>query len=89
MKRTLYIIVIVIGLGGALVMGYLAMTSGDSPGSDSIIEAGANPQVYNILPKGKSLDFGTLENFNKDNRLYPYPQVNTTEVGKNLGNLID
>lgn len=87
MKRTLYIIVIVIALGGAAVMGYLAFTAGDSS-EVTVNESGETSSVYNILPKGKSLDFGTLQNFNRDNRLFPYPEVNNTEVGKNLGNLI-
>jgi hypothetical protein len=89
MKRTLYIIVIVVGLGGALVMGYLAMTS--SPDSGEIVVEGTTTtsEAYNILPYGDDLNFETLENFNKDHRLYPYPEVNPAEVGKPLGVIIE
>ncbi len=88
MKRTLYIIVIVIALGGAAVMGYMALTSG--PTITSTDETSTSDQaVYNILPQGKTLDFDTIKNFNKDERLFPYPQVNSAEIGTTLGNLIE
>lgn len=88
MKRTLYIIIIVIALGGAAVMGYMALTSG--PATTSTDETSTSGQaVYNILPQGKSLDFDTIKNFNKDDRLFPYPQVNNAEIGTTLGNLIE
>ena len=89
MKRTLYIIMIVIGLGGAVVMGYMAMTSSSDSGEVAVEGTASAPQAYNILPYGDDLNFDTLENFNKDHRLYPYPKVNPAEVGKPLGVIIE
>lgn len=89
MKRTIYIIVIVIALGGAAVMAYMALTSGGTSSGGVAGDVSGSTPVYNILPEGKSLEFGTVRNFNKDNRLFPYPTVNPAEIGKDLTNIIE
>jgi hypothetical protein len=88
MKRTIYIAVIVIALGGAAVMAYMAFFSGGSGGGgEVVIETEA--QVYNILPEGKELDFTEVSKFNQEGRLFPYPQVTPSEIGQVLGNIIE
>lgn len=89
MKKTIYIIIIVIALGGALVMGYMAMTASPATEEGGMVTNTGGPAVYNILPEGKSLEFGSIKNFNKDNRLFPYPTVNTSEIGKDLSSIIE
>lgn len=67
-------------------MLYLAMFS--SPGNSSSETPVQSAAPYNVLPKGNNLDFTTLKNYNKDNRRFNYPQVNSSEIGKNLLNLM-
>lgn len=88
MKKTIYIVIIVIALGGAAIMAYMAFFSGSSNGGGEVmIEKEA--QVYNILPEGKNLDFSSVTEFNQQGRLYPYPQVTPSEIGQVLGNIIE
>lgn len=88
MKKSIYIAIIVIALGGAALMGYMAFSGGGSSGGEGIvIESSA--QVYNILPNGKDLDFDTLKSYNDQNLFFPYPQVTPSEVGQVLGNIIE
>lgn len=99
MKKTIYIIVIVLGLGGAIVMLYLTWQNrlgapGPAPSSSTIqVNSGAGASggssSNSILPHGRNLDFTTLKNFNRDNRFFNYPQVNPSEIGKNLPNLME
>lgn len=87
MKKTIYIIILVIGLGGALVIGYIAFFGNQSTTVSTPADTGA--QSYNILPEGKTLDFSTVKNFNKDGRIFNFPQVNSVEIGQPLTNLIE
>ncbi len=87
MKKSLYIAIIVIALGGAAVMGYMAFFGGDTTTTEIQIENSA--QVYNILPKGKDLDFSSVEKFNNQKSFFPYPQVTPGEIGQVLGNIIE
>lgn len=87
MKRLIYIAIIVIGLGGAAVMAYLAFMGGGS--SEEVVVVEGEAAGYNILPEGKTLDFNTLQDFNKDGRVFPYPVVSPAEVGQVLGNIIE
>lgn len=89
MKKTLYIAIIVIALGGAAVMGYMAFMGGGSSVEEVVVVEGESSASYNILPEGKTLDFNTIENFNKDGRMFPYPVVSPAEVGQVLGNIIE
>lgn len=88
MKKSIYIGVIVIALGGAVLMGYMAFSGGGSQGTEGTqIESSA--QVYNILPQGKDLDFGPVVEYNERSFFFPYPQVSPAEVGQVLGNIIE
>lgn len=86
MKKIIYIIILVIGLGGAIVLGYVAFFGGQSATVDT---STGGAQTYNILPEGKTLDFSTVKNFNKDGRIFNFPQVNSAEIGQSLTNLIE
>ncbi len=88
MKKYIYIAIIVIALGGAALMGYMAF-SGGSGSTSSGIQIESSAQVYNILPNGSDLDFSTLSKFNDQNLFFPYPQVSPSEVGQVLGNIIE
>lgn len=81
MKRTISLIVIIIGLGGAIVMGYMVFR-GDSQGlpaeESAPVEDNSN---YQILPFGKQLNFQKIEKYNKNKMLFPYPKVAPTEIG--------
>ena len=88
MKKTIYIAIIVIALGGAALMGYMAFSGGSSSSNQAIVIENS-AQVYNILPNGKDLDFDSLKKYNKQNLFFPYPQVNPSEVGQVLGNIIE
>ncbi|HMQ01689.1 MAG TPA: hypothetical protein PKD79_01305 [Candidatus Doudnabacteria bacterium] len=88
MKRIIYIIIFVLAAGGAIVMGYLAFT-GEGNDATTLEGGSAVTPVYNILPEGKSLDFTTVKNFNRDGRLFNYPEVNTFEIGQSLNNLME
>jgi hypothetical protein len=89
MKKILYTIVIIVALGGALVMGYLAFFGDDtSVATDPTLSQSGAP-VYNILPHGRSFDFNTVKNFNRDGRLFPYPEVTPAEIGVTLNNLME
>lgn len=87
MKNIIYIIILVIGLGGALVIGYMAFFGNQATTFKTTVDAG--DQIYNILPEGKTLDFSTVRNFNKDRRIFNFPKVNPVEIGQPLNNLIE
>ena len=88
MKKTLLTIIIVVGFGGAIVMGYLAF-SGDSSSSNPVVVEDIQSSDFGILPNGTSLDFKKLEEFNDTGRLYPFPKVSPTEVGSNIGTMTE
>ena len=69
--------VIVVAIGGAVVMGYLALqrSAGGKPSTDN------GPQVSIVLPQGRALEFETIEDFNKNKVMFPYPQVSPVEIG--------
>ena len=81
MSRILTIIIIVLALGGAGLLGYRMLFPGTvtSPITTSSAQANA------ILPFGTKLDFEQVKKYNKDGRTYPYPVVNSSEVGPDLG----
>lgn len=86
MKKTILTIIIIAGIGGAIIMAYLALT-GDS--SDAGNEQSSRAKNSGILPNGTSLDFKKLEEFNDTGRLYPFPKVSPTEVGSNIGTMTE
>ncbi len=103
MKKTILTAIIVIGFGGALVMGFLAWRN-SNPGSDTaplVNTNGANlPGVTNtggpggspisaILPEGTSLEFGKVKLYNDSGFLFPYPKVSPSEIGRNLIDIVD
>lgn len=90
MKRTILIAVIIIGFGGAVVMGIMAVMNSSKSQTETTTSINVNAQpVSAILPEGTSLDFEKLEGFNRENRFFPFPEVLPTEVGANLGNIIE
>ncbi len=73
MKKVITIIVVVLALGGAVYFAYSAFNTPSDPSS--------KPVVSSILPFGTSLDFKLLSEFNKTNRIFPYPKVSPSEIG--------
>ncbi len=92
MKKIIYIIVIVLGLGGAIVMGYMVIR-GNSHGIPSITmptEGVSQPAAnYQILPYGHDLDFKKVEEYNKNKILFPYPKVSPSEIGAAAGSMME
>ncbi len=74
MKKTITIIIVVLALGGAVFFAYSALNT-------SPLSSGQAVPASTILPFGTSLDFKTLSEFNKTNRIFPYPKVTKEEIG--------
>jgi hypothetical protein len=87
MKRIIVMIIIVAALTGASIMSYKAFSGSEGA---SFISTDTPPEVVpsEILPMGASLNFKSVQEFNKESRLFPYPAVNATEVGPGIGELI-
>lgn len=91
MKKIIYIVIIVIGLGGAALMAYFALfgnsSSKQSAGSTTTTDLGSTTQAQlpdaSILPLGNTLDFSKIQSFNKDYTFFPYPKVSPSEIGAN------
>lgn len=91
MKKIIYIVVIVIALGGAIVMGYMAFFGADSNTSSSLDTGSTSPtssSPVSILPYGDRLDFSSLKKYNRANIIFPYPKVNLSEIGKGIGQIM-
>jgi flagellar basal body-associated protein FliL len=81
-KQIIILVVVIVVLAVAGVFGYKAMT-----GSSSTETATAVPKSL-ILPNGSKLDFEKVQEFNKKQKLFPYPEVNTAEIGKQLNQIV-
>jgi hypothetical protein len=81
-KKIITIIIIVIALGGAIFLGYSAMTSNTGGSSVKTTPAPA------ILPLNTNLDFKPINDYNSESRFFPYPQVNTSEIGVTNSTLV-
>ena len=88
MKKIFFTIIIVVGLGGALVMGYMAMQSGSSTPDSSETSTPKSPKS-SILPEGTELDFDKVSDFNKGKTVFPYPKVIPLEIGVGLPNIVE
>ena len=90
MKKFIYLIIIIIGLGGALVMGYLVY-KGSTQGLPSTEVATSTPDsnAYQILPYGRDLDFQKVEEYNKNKILFPYPKVTPSEIGTSSTSMME
>lgn len=84
-KEIISIVIIVVCFGGAAVMGYLAFSGSNSSGGSS---APVEPAHSTILPYGTKFDFSALEQHNPNSKLFPYPEVNPSEVGLAPGNMV-
>lgn len=84
MKQIITIIIIVAALAGAGVFGYMMFTGADS----AITTTSSQDAPSNILPMGSKLDFDIVQQFNKNQQIYQYPQVNQGEVGPVMGTMI-
>ena len=73
MRKLLTIIITIAALGGAVILGYSALSKKTPPQ--------ATGPSSTILPYGTALDFNNLQDFNKTNRLFPYPAVTPPEIG--------
>ncbi len=82
-KQIIILIIVIVALTVAGVFAYKVVTSSSS-GSDT---ATTVPKSL-ILPNGSKLDFEKVQEFNKKQKLYPYPQVNTAEIGKQLNQIV-
>ena len=91
MKKTIYLIVIIIGLGGALVMGYMYLRGGSEGVPTAEVASVDTSEASNlqILPFGKELDFKKLEQYNKNKILFPYPKVTPPEIGAGPGTMME
>lgn len=83
MKKIISFIIIVIALGAAIVLGYLALTK-NVPESTGLAGAPAST----ILPNGTELEFNEVQSYNKDGRLFPYPVVTPAEIGTQTNTLV-
>lgn len=83
MKKTISFIVIVVALGAAIVLGYLALSKNNSTTTTS-----SSAPVSTVLPEGNKLDFNSVQSYNKDGRLFPYPVVNPAEIGAQSATLV-
>lgn len=88
MKKILLIIIVIVGLGGALIMGYMAMQSSDTPASTTSTTS-SKPLKSTILPEGTELDLDKVKDFNKDRLMFPYPKVSPTEIGVVLPSIVE
>ncbi len=84
MKQIISIIVIVGALAGAGIFGYLAFSKSSSDQELSIPVS----TTSQILPMGSALNFDSVQKFNKNNSLFPYPVVNPSEIGSTTGEMI-
>lgn len=82
-KQIIVLIVVIVALAVAGVFAYKAVTSSSS----STDTATAVPKSL-ILPNGSKLDFEKVQEFNKKQKLFPYPEVNTAEIGKQLNQIV-
>lgn len=73
MKKIVTIIIVVLALGGAIYFAYSAFNTSTTSTKTA--------PASTILPFGTSFDFTALSNFNKTNRLFPYPKVTPAEIG--------
>lgn len=64
------------------VFAYKAVSSSSSTDTATSISKSL------ILPNGTKLDFGKVQEFNKKQKLFPYPQVGTEEIGKQLNQIV-
>ncbi len=84
MKKIVSFIIIVVALGAAIVLGYLALSKNDT----SSTTTPAAP-VSTVLPEGAKLDFNNVQSYNKDGRLFPYPVVTPAEIGTQSNSLVE
>ncbi len=82
-KQIIILVVVIVVLAVAGVFGYKAITSSSSTTDTST----AVPKSL-ILPNGTKLDFVKVQEFNKKQKLFPYPQVDTAEIGKQLNQIV-
>lgn len=83
MKKIISFVVIVIALGAAIVLGYLALSKNSPAGADP-----APATTSAVLPEGTKLDFNAVQSYNKDGRLFPYPKVSPEEIGASSNSLV-
>jgi hypothetical protein len=92
-RKIILFIVIAIGFGGSI---YLLRGVFSKPGTTPVDLAqlvqvdtsGGTGTGQHILPFGSNLDFTQIKKYNPETRLYPYPEVTTSEIGLSLSEFI-
>ncbi len=80
-NQLIALIVIVVALAGAGVFAYFAFT-----GTEQVTVQPSSS--INALPHGTTLNFNTVEKFNKNAKVFEYPRVSADETGLPLNQLI-
>ena len=80
-------------MGGSLYLIYSNfIRRPSSPNSvtnqTEVPETAAQSLELRVLPFGSQLDFALLHKYNPDGRVYNYAQVNATQIGVGISNLI-
>jgi hypothetical protein len=86
-KQIIIIIVIIAAIAGAGVFAYMTFFSGDAvtPATPLSAEGKSNA----ILPQGTKLDFGTVQKFNKNSKIFQQPAVQPSEIGMGLDEIME
>lgn len=93
MKKTVYLVIIVIALSGAAIMAYMAFFAEPKQApadgaTGEVVSADPGVNSHKVLPYGTDLDFQKLKSYNKTKTVYPYPVVGKDEIGKPLGKIL-
>lgn len=82
-KQLIYLVILLLSFGTG---GYLLYRS-FVPAANNLSDVG-QVSSERILPMGSSLDFTPIEKFNKEKRVYSYPQVTPPEIGQGLSEMV-
>jgi hypothetical protein len=89
-KKIILIIVMVGFFAGTAYMIYTNFIAKGAPPKTIIDQSAvvvANPGVQ-VLPYGTKLDFSLLKQYNPDGRVFRYPEVDSTQIGVGVSDLI-
>ncbi len=89
-NKVIAVIVIVIGLSGSAYMLYLTFSTVGTPNNrpvfvdpnPSAVLVTGSGQPGAILPFGTNLDTSGIKKYNGTQKLFPYPSVSTSEIGR-------
>lgn len=84
LKQIIGLIIVIAAFAGAGVFAYMSIISDKNPEA-----ATTTISTAEILPQGDKLDFEDVNKFNKNGKLFRYPEVSEGEIGLGLNDVME